>query len=148
MRLLPDITERWSLDPLVIRTDFDDDEAWQAVKAALVEPPDGSQNECAVFIVDDPAWDGANVDDVLSAVTADKQWRDEVLVVFIADRMAMQADHHAVLAVTTVTLETNAEEWYEQTSEFGLDRMAVERGRRHRWGTRPQWIKMTTSSSQ
>ncbi|SCG00718.1 MULTISPECIES: hypothetical protein [unclassified Streptomyces] len=68
--------------------------------------------------MDDPAWAGATVDEVLNAVCAD----ENLAVVLLADRTTMQAESHALPAVTTLTREECADdEDYEQLSEFGRE---------------------------
>jgi uridine kinase len=107
----PPVTGRDEFDALVIRTDYADDSAWQAVRTALTEDPDLSPR-----IVDDPAWAGAGVDEVLAAVAGD----EDLSVVFLADRTTMTSAHHALLAVTTTTRdECDDEEDYSRLAEFG-----------------------------
>ncbi|MFE4498166.1 DUF6924 domain-containing protein [Streptomyces niveus] len=47
---------------------YRDDQAWQGVAAALTEPWGDRQFEVHVHFIDDPAWAGAAVDEVLTAV--------------------------------------------------------------------------------
>jgi hypothetical protein len=116
-----DITDRDESDALVIRIDYSDERAWQEVAAALVAPM--GEFESYVHLVDDPAWAGASVEEVLAAVPGHRD------VVFLADRTTMQADHHALLAVTTLTredCEDDAE--YEAHVEFGREFRTVPAG--------------------
>ncbi|MET9378505.1 hypothetical protein ABZX98_30960 [Streptomyces sp. NPDC002992] len=107
----PPVTGCGEFDALVIRTDYADDSAWQAVRAALTEDPDLSAR-----IVDDPAWAGAGVDEVLAAVAGD----EDLSVVFLADRTTMTSAHRGLLAVTTTTRdECDDEEDYARLAEFG-----------------------------
>jgi hypothetical protein len=116
MRALPAVTGRDEFDALVVRTDHHDDRAWQDVVAALREPYGDGRFEARVHFVDDPAWDGATTDEVLAAVRAD----EDLAVVFLADRVTMRAEDHALLAVTTSTREEcEDEEDYRQLTEFG-----------------------------
>ncbi|MFD9003757.1 DUF6924 domain-containing protein [Streptomyces sp. NPDC059582] len=118
MRTLPAVTGRDEFDALVVRIDYVDDQAWQDVVAALMEAWGDGQYEAHVHFIDDPAWSGATVDEVLTAVRGD----DNVAVVFLADRTTMQAENHPLLAVTTLTREECVdEEDYEQLTEFGSD---------------------------
>ncbi|WP_460061416.1 DUF6924 domain-containing protein [Streptomyces sp. YKOK-I1] len=118
MRALPAVTGRDEFDALVVRTDYLDDQVWQDVAAALTEPWGDRQYEADVHFIDDPAWSGATVDEVLTAVRGD----DNLAVVFLADRTTMQAKSHPLLAVTTLTREECVdEEDYEQLTEFGRD---------------------------
>ncbi|MFF9204371.1 DUF6924 domain-containing protein [Streptomyces sp. NPDC014986] len=112
MRALPAVTGREEFDALVVRTDYHDDQAWQDVAAALME------HDAHVHFINDPAWAGATVDEVLTAVRAD----EDLAVVFLADRTTMQAEHHALLAITTLTREEcEDDEDYEQLTEFGRE---------------------------
>ncbi|MFD5065865.1 DUF6924 domain-containing protein [Streptomyces sp. NPDC058394] len=118
MRALPAVTGRDEFDALVVRTDYQDDQAWQDVTAALMEPSGDRQYEAHVHFIDDPAWAGATVDEVLTVVCAD----NNLAVVFLADRTTMQAESHALLAVTTMTREECVDdEDYEQLTEFGRE---------------------------
>jgi hypothetical protein len=114
MTSLPAITGRDPFDALVIRTDYTSEQAWQAVTAALTEE---SEVEDPTFhIVDDPAWAGASVGDLLAAVP------DDVPVLFIADGVAMSAADHPLLAVTTKTRnDVEDEADYEAPIEFGRE---------------------------
>lgn len=127
MRPLPAVTGRDEFDALVVRTDYLDDQAWQDVAAALMEPWGDRPYEADVHFIDDPAWSGATVDEVLSAVRGDGR----LAVVFLADGTAMHAESHPLLAVTTLTREECVdEEDYEQLTEFGRD-FRVTPARRH-----------------
>ncbi|MFF3356558.1 DUF6924 domain-containing protein [Streptomyces sp. NPDC002917] len=118
MRALPAITGHDEFDALVVRTDYQDDQAWQHVVAALMEPSGDRQYEAHVHFIDDPAWAGATVDEVLTVVCTE----DNLTVVFLADRTTMQAESHALLAVTTMTREECVDdEDYKQLTEFGRE---------------------------
>lgn len=120
MRELPTDTERDEFHALVVRTDYGDESTWEAVTAELMQPwgDDGSY-EALVHFVDDPAWAGATVDEVLEAASAD----DELSVLSVADSVTMGSAHHALLAVTTRTEQEDEafEEEYEGTREFGRE---------------------------
>ncbi len=125
MRALPTVTGRDEFDALVVRTDYHDDQAWQDVTAALMGPWGNRHYEAHVHFIDDPAWAGATVDEALNAVCAD----ENLAVVFLADRTTMQAESHALLAVTTLTREECVDdEDYEQLTEFGRDFRTVPAG--------------------
>ncbi|MFE7266521.1 DUF6924 domain-containing protein [Streptomyces sp. NPDC057592] len=83
-------------DALVVRTDHDDDRAWRDLAAALMEPWGDRQYEAQIHFINDPVWAGATADEVLTAVSAD----EDLSVVFLADRVSMQAEHHPLLAIT------------------------------------------------
>ncbi|MFI8423603.1 DUF6924 domain-containing protein [Streptomyces sp. NPDC085479] len=98
-RALPEIAGRDMFDALVIRTDFSDDESWNAVVGELRLPwgPSG-EFPARVQVIDTPAWSGAAADEVLAAVDEDEY----LSVVFVADRYTMQSPTRALLALTTV----------------------------------------------
>ena len=115
---VPAVTRRDEFAALVVRTDYDDDQAWRDTVAALMEPWGDRPYEARVHLVDDQAWAGATVDDVLTAVRAD----EDLAVVFLADRATMQDATHALLTVTTLTREECVDdEDYEQLTEFGRE---------------------------
>jgi hypothetical protein len=123
--MLPVVTGHDEFDALVVRTDYRDDQAWQDVVAALVEPWGDRQYEAQVHFINDPAWAEATIDEVLTAVGGD----ENLSVVFIADRVSMQAEHHPLLAVTTLTREDCIDdEGYEQLTEFGCEFRAIPAG--------------------
>lgn len=97
-RVLPEIVGRDMLEALVIRTDFSDDESWNAVLEELRRPwgPSG-EFPAGVQVVDVPTWSGATADEVLAAVDDD----DYLSVVFLADRHTMESPVRALLALTT-----------------------------------------------
>lgn len=85
-------------DVLVIRTDFSDDEAWEAVAGELHRPwGPGGEFAAAVQLVDAPAWSGATADEVLAALVD-----EDLIVVFVADRGTMKSPARALLALSTV----------------------------------------------
>lgn len=98
-RMLPEIVGRDMFDALLIRTDFSDDESWNAVVGELRRPwgPSG-EFPARVQVVDAPAWSGASADEVLAAVDEDEY----LSVVFLADRHTMQSPTRALLALTTI----------------------------------------------
>ncbi|MER7179162.1 hypothetical protein ABT404_06725 [Streptomyces hyaluromycini] len=118
MRTLPAVTDRKEFDALVVRTDYEDDRAWQDVTAALMAPWGDGVYEACVHLVDDPAWADAAVDEILPAVSAD----ENLAVVSLADRTTMRTESHPLLAITTLTREECADdEDYEQLTEFGTE---------------------------
>ena len=95
-------------DALIFRTDYADDVAWRSIAAILTAPWDPEGYEAHVHFVDDPAWADATVEEVLAAVS----WSKCVGIVFIADHVTMVADHHALLAVTTLSPDDLGEDHY------------------------------------
>ncbi|GAA2613327.1 DUF6924 domain-containing protein [Streptomyces axinellae] len=124
-----DVGGRGEFDAVVVRTDYEDEQAWQAVKVALAErlgEPHGTPTPC---LVDDPAWAGASVCDVQAAIEADAQLHEELSVVFLADRTTMRGGHHALLAVPAFTREALKDDGaYEEMVEFGHEFRTVSTG--------------------
>ncbi|MET9048296.1 hypothetical protein ABZX34_36565 [Streptomyces sp. NPDC004362] len=118
MRVLPTVTGRDEFDALVVRTDYHDDAAWQDVATALMQSWGDGLYEARIHFVNDPAWADATADDVLNVVRAD----EKLAVVFLADRMSMQAGTRPLLAVTTLTREDcEDDEDYDELTEFGRE---------------------------
>ena len=116
MRTFPSHAERGEFAVLVIRTDYGDEAAWQAVVSKSMEPWGSGDYEADVYFVSDAAWSGASVDEVLAVVTGD-EYLD---VVFLADKLTMHDGLHALLAVTTVTrADYTDDEDYESTTRYG-----------------------------
>ncbi|MFF4903146.1 DUF6924 domain-containing protein [Streptomyces sp. NPDC001068] len=101
--MLPAIADRDESAALVIRTDFGDEEAWQAVLAELLKPWDFDDGEVDPYlhIVDDPAWAGAMADEVLASLSGD----EELSIVYLADGVTMNDHDYALLAVAVLTRE-------------------------------------------
>ncbi|MFF8841373.1 DUF6924 domain-containing protein [Streptomyces sp. NPDC015127] len=96
MTVLPKIVGRDEFAALIVRTAYDDEAAWQAVVADLVQPWGiGGEYDADVHLVDDPAWDGATPGDVLAVARAD----EDLSVVFLADSVTMQCAHRGLLAL-------------------------------------------------
>ncbi|MFD9247358.1 DUF6924 domain-containing protein [Streptomyces sp. NPDC059556] len=93
-----EIADRDTFDAVVIRTDFSDDERWDAVVEELRRPwgPSG-EYPSTVRVVDAPAWSGATADEVLAVVDEDEY----LSVAFLADRRTMESPARALLALTT-----------------------------------------------
>ncbi|MEV5957380.1 hypothetical protein AB0M11_27045 [Streptomyces sp. NPDC051987] len=118
MRALPAVTGREEFDALVVRTDYEDDRAWQDVMAALLAPWGDGAYEASVHFVDDPAWADATAEQILPVVSAD----ENLAVVFLADRTTMGTGDHPLLAVTTLTREECVDdEDYDRLTEFGTE---------------------------
>ncbi len=76
MRELPEIVGRDMSDALVIRTDFSDDESWDAVVGELSwSVGAGREFPGSMRVVDAPVWSGAIADEVLAAVDKDLSGR-------------------------------------------------------------------------
>ncbi|CAM5276777.1 hypothetical protein SAVIM338S_00070 [Streptomyces avidinii] len=118
MRPLPAVPERDEFQVLIVRIDYADEQAWQAVAAALMQPWGDRAYDAQVCFVNDPVWAGATADEVLRAVSAD----EELSVVFLADQVTMGSAHQALLAVTTIPREEYERfEEYEGIRAFGSE---------------------------
>lgn len=124
-----DFVDRSEFDAVVIRTDYDDEQAWEVVKKALLDPAGPSEVPSTPCIVEDPAWAGADTDQILAAIAAHDDLSEFLSVVFVADRLTMRAGHHALVAVTTLTREDCADdaEW-AAVIEFGREFRTVPLG--------------------
>ncbi|MFF0537168.1 DUF6924 domain-containing protein [Streptomyces coelicoflavus] len=120
---LSGLSERSEFSPVIIRTDFTDEAAWQETTAELESssPHDGDPAQ-SYDVVEAPELDGADTDAVLVAISADEELWEQLSVVFVADGTTMRAGHHALLAVTTLTREDfDDDEDYEAAVEFGRE---------------------------
>lgn len=115
------VAGRGDYDALVVRTAYGDERAWAEVRDLLLGPSGEGRfagaHVASAYIVDDPAWAGANADEVLEASRLDSRCS----VVFIADVVTMEAAHHALLAVTTDTREALGDDEYDAETAFGSD---------------------------
>ncbi|MFB7293097.1 DUF6924 domain-containing protein [Actinacidiphila glaucinigra] len=121
MRSFSRADERRDFEAVIIRTDYRDERAWRLVKNALSKSPLGIIEKCPpnAWIVDDPEWSGASVDEVLDVVDSSDALKG-LQVLFMADGVAMQAAHHALMVVTTESQdESYGEEICEETMKFG-----------------------------
>ncbi|MEV5384483.1 hypothetical protein [Streptomyces sp. NPDC052721] len=122
MTLATDSNARLEFDPVIVRTHFGDDLTWEAVKRMLT-PPEEDEGGVPVF-VDDPRWENADTDTVLVAVATGEI--PAVAVVFLADQITMETDHHALVVATTLTREEcDDEQQWEYETEFGRQFRAV-----------------------
>lgn len=86
---------------LVIRTDYDDEQAWAAVKAALMKTwGEEDDFEPYVHIVDDPAWTGITPAQVLSEASAHEERHH---VAYLADYTSMREAPVTLLALSLLT---------------------------------------------
>ena len=79
---------------LVLRTDFSDDSAWEALKAAISAEDEHGE---ATF-VSDPLYDGVTVQSLIEADTAAAD-DAKVCHVFLADSVSLTGGDHALLVV-------------------------------------------------
>jgi hypothetical protein len=80
-------------DPLVLRTDFSDQSAWEAVVAAVQQPV--GEFRAYVEFIDDPEYTGLTAEE-LPAVPSDDPDRS---FAFIIDHVALSHPEHPILVV-------------------------------------------------
>jgi hypothetical protein len=95
MRELPSGDSREDFAVLVVRTDYSDDLAWQAVVDELMRPWGSLQQEADVQFVNDPEWSGADVSELLAAAAGDEY----LSVVFLVDGITIREGQRTLLAV-------------------------------------------------
>jgi hypothetical protein len=130
MVALSGLSERNEFSAVVIRTDFTNDAAWREMTAELERSShyDGDPAE-SYDVADAPELDGADTDTILAAISADEELWEQLSVVFVADSTTMRADHHALLAITTMTRDDfEDEDDYETMIEFGREFRTVPSG--------------------
>lgn len=79
---------------LVLRTDFSDDAAWEALRAAIEEPSEEGF-KANVNYISDPAYDGLTVEQLVALAPKD----GDRSFVFIADRTTFSDPERPVLVV-------------------------------------------------
>jgi len=87
---VPDTT-----DSLVIRTDYSDDAAWNAVRAAMRAPSPIDGFQANVAFVSDPSLDGLDVDQIIARLPPER--RDSF--VFVVDATTLRNPEYPVLVV-------------------------------------------------
>ncbi|MFI6078693.1 DUF6924 domain-containing protein [Actinoplanes sp. NPDC051343] len=116
MRAIPSGTERGDYDAVIVRTDYSDAAGWLAVLAALkVGDTSGVGDEplpWTYVIVEDAAWAGASVEDLVRAAAPDEY----LSVVFAADQQTMSGPEHLFLAISAADPHS---EYYAETVEYG-----------------------------
>ncbi|WP_329231534.1 hypothetical protein OHB07_21525 [Streptomyces sp. NBC_00111] len=86
---------------LIIRTDYDDEPAWAAVRAALMTAwGENGDIEPFVHIVDDPEWAGTTPAEALHEASAHAERHE---VVHLADRTSMREAPVTLLALSLLT---------------------------------------------
>ncbi|MDX2709635.1 hypothetical protein PV350_43515 [Streptomyces sp. PA03-6a] len=121
MRIFSRTDGRQDFGAVIIRTDYRDERAWRLVRDALSKNSLGLAEKYPqnAWIIDDPEWSGASVDEVLAVVDASDSLKG-LQVLFMADGVTMQAAHHALMAVTTESQdESSGDEIYDETMKFG-----------------------------
>jgi hypothetical protein len=92
VRILPGPDERRAFGAVVLRTDYSDEVAWRVLREVL----HAGDADLPPLLVEDTAWAGAAVDQVLIAGAGSRGPE----VVFLADRVALADPEHKLLAVT------------------------------------------------
>jgi hypothetical protein len=105
-------------DALIVRTDFSDDAAWRAVANDLTAPSgEDPRFEPSPHLIDDPAFAGATVDEVLALVAGD----DYLPLIFLADPVTMR-EPHLLLAATTLTRDDcEGQDDFDYTFSYGRE---------------------------
>jgi hypothetical protein len=100
---------------LVVRTDYSDQAAWRTVMELLNAPQFGGLEPLNTF-VDDPAWDGASVDEVLAVApdTSDG-------VVFLADAQTMRVPYPLIAANQLTREDCEDDDEYAYQIEYGRE---------------------------
>ncbi|HEX3829119.1 MAG TPA: hypothetical protein VHV82_17795 [Sporichthyaceae bacterium] len=93
------IAERDELSPLVVRTDFTDQDAWNRVLEELQQP--WGDNEPEPYLISEPAYDGVPAERIVKAVRAAIPEPELPGVVFVADATTMREENYPLLAVST-----------------------------------------------
>jgi hypothetical protein len=81
---------------LVLRTDFSDDSSWRIVREAIEAPSAEDGFRACVEFVEDRAFEGAAVGDLLQASSASGHYRSFMCVV---DRQTIADPEHPVLVI-------------------------------------------------
>jgi hypothetical protein len=102
-----------TLDPLVVRTDFTDEDAWDRVVEELREP--WMDYEPVAHLISDPRYADAPTERVLRDVRAALPGPRLPGAVFIADSTTMHETGHPLLAVST---EWDGEPFEEEEEDF------------------------------
>ncbi|MGW2256154.1 DUF6924 domain-containing protein [Kitasatospora sp. NPDC001660] len=111
MNGLREIVGRDESAALIIRTDFEDEAAWQAVVEEVSRPwGDCGEYEAEIHLVDDSAWAGAPLEAVVTEVKRD----EDLSVVFVADDTTMKSAHHALLALDLFYEDEDLDPMYYQ----------------------------------
>ncbi|MGQ4515288.1 DUF6924 domain-containing protein [Streptomyces sp. DW26H14] len=104
--------ERDEMSPLVIRTDFTDENAWNRIVEGLREP--WMENESHPYLVSDTAYEGLPAERIVKAALRMPEL-ERPGAVFIADARAMRDEDHPLLAVST---EWDGEPFAEDEEPF------------------------------
>jgi hypothetical protein len=83
-------------EALVLRTDFSDDSAWRAVRAAFDTPSPGDGFLPNLTCIEDRSFEAAAVADLLAAAAAASQYRT---FMFVADDVTIRDADHPVLVI-------------------------------------------------
>ena len=99
---------------LVLRTDFSDDATWYEIREAIIEPQTEDEFEAEVEFVDDPAFDGLTIDQLLAL---DPQATGHVYI-YLVDGTTIAHREHPILVVEVYLLEEETAEGIELGRSF------------------------------
>ncbi|MCO5969271.1 DUF6924 domain-containing protein [Actinoallomurus soli] len=102
------------MSPLVVRTDFTDDDAWDRVVEQL-RTPWMDDDPVTPYLIGDPRYADASTERVLKGVRAALPGPSRPGAIFIADSTTMRGTGHPLLAVST---EWDGEPFEEDEEEF------------------------------
>ncbi len=114
-------------DTPVIRTDFSSQEAWEAVRAAVLAPgDDGEMFTARVEFVDDPGFAGRTPEQILALVT--DEFADSHPCLFIADKTTVSSADWPVLVIDLCEekgrmFRTIADQLFSVESNLSVDNM-------------------------
>jgi hypothetical protein len=89
-----DLDDYDDFNPLVVRTDFDSDDAWNRLESEMSKPSETSADGYDLYVIADPVWSGASPEEVVAALLV--TGTDLPQAVFIADQEARQGSMLAV----------------------------------------------------
>ncbi|MFD9412428.1 DUF6924 domain-containing protein [Streptomyces sp. NPDC059989] len=108
MKSLPTVNDPDEFGALIIRTDYQNEEAWQRV-LVQVDQPWGDRNFDPVFtLVNDPTWADVTVDRIRELAKSN----EDLEAVFVADHVTMESPDHPLLVVNASDL---VDEEYEDS---------------------------------
>ncbi|GAA3085838.1 hypothetical protein GCM10010464_57290 [Pseudonocardia yunnanensis] len=110
----------------VLRTDFSDQQAWLAVRAAIVAPSDGDGFLADVEFIDDPAFDGWTTQQILAMATREAIGFQSCI--FVVDRITLTSADRPVLVIDLLEergreFRTVASELYQIENNLSISNM-------------------------
>ncbi|GGJ29271.1 DUF6924 domain-containing protein [Streptomyces brasiliensis] len=106
---------------LLIRTDFSDEAAWQALRTVVTTPTEEDEFLADLHIVDDPAYRDLTTEQVLALAPAE----DDLLIV--ADHKALTGPEMPLLAVMRADQESNdTEQGFDELRVIAMQLFSIE----------------------